>query len=186
MSLLQFLSRVPQEQGGSICLTGALLWNRFLSLAGLYVRAFVIIIPVLNEIWFLLNGFTPSQEETLRLHWSSAIFKTSGSLWVSWNVKSFPKGDLPITVQHRSLDKQQKSDDALNLVSVQSIPVLQTDLQSCYLISNNIKASQCFCNEFTENQTLTYAPTNGEVVFVTAFSVHSLSCVGVYRYPVPL
>lgn len=118
----------------------------------------------------LLKGFTTLQEESLHLHWSSAVFKTSGSLLVSCNVKCFPKGDLAIAVQHQSPDKQQKSADALNLASVQSIPVLQTDLQLCFLPSNNIKAPQCVCtgNEFPENLALTYAPKNGEVMFVRA------------------
>lgn len=83
----------------------------------------------------------------------SAIFKTSASLGVSCNVKCFPKGDVAIAVQHQSPDKRQESDAALNLASVQSTPALQTDLQSCYLPRNNIKAPQCVCtgNEFTEN-----------------------------------
>lgn len=70
----------------------------------------------------------------------SAIFKTSGSLGASCNVKCFPEGDSAIAVQNQSPDKQQKSVDALTLASAQSIPALQTDLQSCYLPRNT---SQC-------------------------------------------
>lgn len=104
--------------------------------------------------------------------------------WPEINVKCLPRRDLATAVERWSSDKQWKSDDILNLVSVQSIPVLQIDLLQSYSVpSNSNKALQYVRTgcELAENLTLTFAHRNGEVIFTRAFCVRSPSCVGVCR-----